>query len=727
MTPKFDRWGNPGDLKRAILIPFITFVALVIGGATLQIYWHEQDERDRNMEIAVDRVHRTIDEILDERYNDLKVVASLISDRKEIVDAFVKMDRTSLYNNSRDIYDSLSSSHMATHLYFIDTDRTTFLRVHAPQTHGDVINRTTLLRAEKSGSVEVGLEMGLLGTLTARVVMPWMNEDRRIGYIELGIELGDVLLNSGSRHGLQSFLFIPKKFLDRRKWEEGMEMLGRPADWDRFSDLVLVANTGQRSTSLVARIGSLGEVDGISHVTDRDGTAYALSRLKFYDVGGRELAFLFLLEDPTGAKDSLESPVAVFIQDLLVGGGILGLVLWSVVRRVERHGQSLGQANRELGLAKEALEARTRELGLIETRQRAILDTTADGLTVIDEHGAIALFNKSAEVIFGHSATDVIGQDISILFPPAGVGDSGDVLYHFKEASVTPTGVRLERMARRKSGKLIPVELAMADASVLDRRFIVATFQDIRWRKTMEKRLQEALEHQRAVNAEQRAFVAMANHEFRTPLAIIDGAAQLLLRHSGRMGGAEISEKLQQIRSAVQRMTEQMESTLILMRSDSGAVVFSPGPCDLAELVRAVCVRQAILSPSHEIVIDVGRLPATIVGDKNLLDHVVSNLISNAAKYSGEDRYVYVTGYAEDGYAVVSVEDHGLGIEQDDIPKLFQRFFRGSATQHIRGTGIGLSLVKQFVEMHGGTVAVESRIGRGSTFTVRLPISLQNF
>jgi PAS domain S-box-containing protein len=236
------------------------------------------------------------------------------------------------------------------------------------------------------------------------------------------------------------------------------------------------------------------------------------------------------------------------------------------------------------------------------------------------------------------------------------------------------------------------------------------------------KELSRALNKERKVNALQRQFVAMASHEFRTPLAIIDGAAQRLTRRKGEYSADFIAEKSQQIRQAVNRMVELMESILSFEKLEVGALQVQPDTCQLDDIVLGCCVQQRDLSKSFSIVVDIDALPRTIMADSSALIQVFTNLLSNAVKYSANSRTIEVRGWSEGDYARVSVRDFGLGIDEDDLRHMFERYFRARTSTGIAGTGIGLNLVKLIVDLHGGTVEIESKKGQGSTFTVSLPI-----
>ncbi len=243
--------------------------------------------------------------------------------------------------------------------------------------------------------------------------------------------------------------------------------------------------------------------------------------------------------------------------------------------------------------------------------------------------------------------------------------------------------------------------------------------------KILEQReLEAALAKEREINGLQRQFVSMVSHEFRTPLAIIDGNAQRLLRRHVSMTPERAVDALQKVRHAVARLTELMESVLNASRLEEGHISYTPGPCNLAEILREICDSYAEIYPDHKIHMDIDGLPDVVIADSSLVRQVVSNLTSNAVKYSPAGTTIWVTGSEdlEEGGAFIAIRDEGVGIPKAELSQLCSRFFRASTSTGIAGTGIGLHLVQHFVAMHGGRIDVESVEGQGSTFTVRLPL-----
>jgi signal transduction histidine kinase len=234
--------------------------------------------------------------------------------------------------------------------------------------------------------------------------------------------------------------------------------------------------------------------------------------------------------------------------------------------------------------------------------------------------------------------------------------------------------------------------------------------------------LEEGLESERRLTAQQRDFVSMTSHEFRTPLTIIDGHAQRLIKMSDRIAPADVAERGARIRSAVQRITNIMDSLLGASRVLDGNAVFHPSEVNPGALLRDACQAHRDATRGALITEDYSSLPMTIRGDAKLLFHAFSNLISNAIKYSPPGSPVEVVASQEQAWLVVQVRDFGIGIPARDRERLFERYFRGSNATGIAGTGVGLHLVAMVVNLHRGEVFAESLESVGSRFIVRLPV-----
>ena len=265
----------------------------------------------------------------------------------------------------------------------------------------------------------------------------------------------------------------------------------------------------------------------------------------------------------------------------------------------------------------------------------------------------------------------------------------------------------------------LPVFIANRVLSVIT---VLITGIMVHFRAKLERTLGDALAKEKSASATQRAFVSMVSHEFRTPLTIIDGEAYRLIKIRDTITPEDIDKRARSIRLSVARMVNLIEGVLYSSRAQENKVVVNAERVNLRALVRSVCEEQARVAAGHTIEYALGDLPPVIQADRNLLTYVFDNLISNAVKYSPEGSTVLVGGDTVEGRAVVEVRDRGIGIPAEDLPKLFEPYFRAGNASGIPGSGVGLYIVKTFVGLHGGRVTVESAEGRGSVFQVHLPV-----
>ena len=252
---------------------------------------------------------------------------------------------------------------------------------------------------------------------------------------------------------------------------------------------------------------------------------------------------------------------------------------------------------------------------------------------------------------------------------------------------------------------------------------VVITGVMVYYRVRLEQTLAEALAREKSASATQRAFVSMVSHEFRTPLTIIDAEAYRLTRIKDTISPDDIEKRAKSIRSSVTRMINLIEGVLYSARAQENKIVCNIERVNLRSLVRLVCHEQGRVASGYQIECDIADLPAMIKGDGNLLTYVFDNLVQNAIKYSPEGTTIRVVGRLDGNRAVVEVHDQGIGVPADDLPKLFEPYFRARNASGMPGSGVGLYIVRTFVGLHGGEVVVESTLGQGSVFTVMLPVA----
>jgi len=234
------------------------------------------------------------------------------------------------------------------------------------------------------------------------------------------------------------------------------------------------------------------------------------------------------------------------------------------------------------------------------------------------------------------------------------------------------------------------------------------------------QRAETALARESEAKRQLRQFLSMVSHEFRTPLAIIDSAAQMLEMRAAKADPGSLS-RLATIRGGVQRLLGLIDTCLADEQLDSGTMVMHEQSFDPITMVEVTLAQHHIAAPGHRFQME-GEPNLAVWGDPGLIALALNNLIGNAVKYSPEGSEVIVSTRrdGQDDSVILTVADQGIGIPEEDLSGIFERFHRASNARGVSGSGIGLHMVRQIVEMHGGTVSVDSRQGQGSCFTVRL-------
>lgn len=234
--------------------------------------------------------------------------------------------------------------------------------------------------------------------------------------------------------------------------------------------------------------------------------------------------------------------------------------------------------------------------------------------------------------------------------------------------------------------------------------------------------LQRSLEQERELGELKSRFVTTVSHEFRTPLGIIMSAVELLQHYSDRLPDEEKMRQMQEIQSSTKHMGGLMEQVLLLGRAEAGKLTCKPLQIDLAEFSeRIIDETQSISNRKCPITLVVENDLADARADEALLRHILGNLVTNAVKYSPAGEEVTLRLRREGPNAVISVGDRGIGIPEKDRERLFEAFHRCSNVGDTPGTGLGLVIVKRCVDLHSGTIEIESDVGKGTTFIVRLP------
>lgn len=232
--------------------------------------------------------------------------------------------------------------------------------------------------------------------------------------------------------------------------------------------------------------------------------------------------------------------------------------------------------------------------------------------------------------------------------------------------------------------------------------------------------LEDALDFERNTTEMQRRVLAIASHEFRTPLAIIDSAAQRLERHADDVQPNEIRTSTRRIRSTVNQLIRMIDDTLEHARIERGGHAFKPVLADIGTTIAECCAKFCEQDPELRIELTLPTTPPLLF-DHALIARALENLVSNAIKYSETAARIAITAAADSEDVRITVRDYGIGVQKDDRAQIFGEFYRAPNVSGRPGTGLGLTIVRQIISMHGGQIEVVDTEGQGTTFQINLP------
>ncbi len=403
---------------------------------------------------------------------------------------------------------------------------------------------------------------------------------------------------------------------------------------------------------------------------------------------------------------------------LLVGDHVLGVVAMFARRPVnETTPSALTAVTNALAVGIDRHRAETARESLLlgersareaaedaEKRYRGLFEGVADTILVTDGDRNYRDANAAASALLGYSRAELIQlqADDVVAVEPTWTREEFD-----RFASEGKWQGQLE--LRRKDGSLVPVEAHATVVQLPDGPVYLSVIRDISERKQLERL--------------QRDFLAMVTHDLRSPLTAIKGWAQIMRRRAG------LDERSRQTVSRILTQVEQMNRLIgdlaELVRIEAGQLQLRREPCDLMELARDQVALVELQVEGHVLRIDGGEDPLTAMVDRQRIGQVLQNLLVNAVKYSPNGGNIVLRLDVVDDNVRIDVVDQGMGIPPDQLEQLFERFYRAGVTG-AGGLGLGLHISKMLVEAHGGRIVVTSTPGRGSTFTVALPLASPN-
>jgi PAS domain S-box-containing protein len=444
--------------------------------------------------------------------------------------------------------------------------------------------------------------------------------------------------------------------------------------------------------------GGAADVQPLLHQTasQREATPAPFVSTRLLDFAGRQWRLRI---------DAAEAPAAVKrgATAVLAGGTLISALIFALLQSFA------GARTRALKLA----DGMTHELRESEARTRAVLDNTLDAIITIDEQGLIESFNLAAEKLFGYATEEVLGRNVKMLMPAPYADEHDGYLRAYRQTGVRKIiGIGREVLGQRADGSCFPMELAVTEVIVNDRRRFIGLVRDITERKKMEQLKNE--------------FVSTVSHELRTPLTSIRGSLGLL---EGGLAGELPTQAKALIGIAANncdRLVDLINDILDIERIASGRMSFQFATQPLLPLIEQAIEANQGFAVQHEVRIElVARLAdegkARVDADRFL--QVLANLLSNAAKFSPSGETVDVSLQRRGDRLRIEVVDRGSGIPDEFRARIFEKFSQadGSTTRAKGGSGLGLSISRALVERMGGEIGFNSEPGHGACFWFELP------
>jgi PAS domain S-box-containing protein len=406
-----------------------------------------------------------------------------------------------------------------------------------------------------------------------------------------------------------------------------------------------------------------------------------------------------------------------------------------------------------------------------EEQFEALFNYATIGIVVTDNKGRIVNFNKQAEKKFGYTKEEVLGQPVEVLIPAEFHDKHENYRQSFyKQPSPRDMGHGRDLFARKKDGSVFPVEVSLSNYTLNGKLFVIAFVINITVRKENEavvlkqkqelerittevrqlnaglekkiedrtKMLRETLKALESSKEELSAslrtekelgelksrFVAMASHEFKTPLSTILSSAYLLEQYNDTDAADKRNKHIGRIKTAVEDMRSILDDFLSLDKLEEGLIQANINTIGAAECfveIENAIQEMGVHLRKGQTINFHSEGDNQVKLDKHLLKNILINLLSNAIKFSSENSTIRVACSVNEDDFILSVKDEGIGISDEDKQHLFERFFRAKNAVNIQGTGLGLHIVAKYVELMQGRIALDSKLNSGTIFTIHIP------
>jgi two-component system NtrC family sensor kinase len=637
-------------IRKAILLPLAFALLFLLAFSISGAYWLQRHQFDQNVQQQLNSVQQLFNITLRNEADHLNTFIDFIMNDPKIYRSYLAKDRQLLYENTKFIFRNIENRHHITHFYFHNPDRTCFLRVHKPSSHGDLIDRYTLKKAAEGRAVSYGIELGPFGTLTLRVVQPWWVNNKLIGYIELGREVEYIIPAMKDILGYDFFFLVNIRHLNRQMWEEGLKISGHQGRWEEIPGHVIIGRTMDSAPKEINNYMEMFPAEKenlIFKITEGD-KKYRGGFGPLKVASGEDIGEIIAIKDFTGdvAKQQVSTILVIVCMAVL---SLLFLLFYFHIGRMEKRLIKIHDFLTE--------EIETRKSVEKELQQhKASLEATVSQRT----------------------------------------------------AELTETNRRLQiEIAERKYAE----ENLQEAHDKLEERVAERS-------EALEKTYDQLL-HAEKLSAIGKLSASIA-HEFNNPIYgirnVLDGLRkrQTLDEKNRDMVNLAIKEC-----DRIAKLTKDLQS---FNRPTSGLMTL----LDVHEAIEdmLLLVKKEFIQKKIKVKKYFAEDLPHIQGIPDQIKQVMLNMLNNAgASMPAAGGEITLTTEKQDAQIAIHIADTGVGIKPENMDRIFEPFF--STKSAVKGTGLGLSVSYGIIKRHGGKIEVESSPGKGTTFTILLPIIQQ--
>lgn len=658
-----------GNVRGRVLIPLTLTFVLLTSVFVYTSYRMRMEEYENRVQHRYKRVQSALTSLVDNHTDMMSTAIAFISSQERFTHAMLAKDREALLKHGTAVFENTLERQQITHFYFYDKNGNMVLRVYQPENKTAAHTRYTRQQAMSSGKPFSGLELGNGGTFTLRTVHPWMVDGQLIGYIELGQEIDHILQELKVITEVDFIILISKKRLERAAWETGMQLLGRHADWDLLSDKVIIDQTIPLPAPVAVRFATAGATsEQLGAIVETNGKYYRSLSFPLRDAAGQVVGDFVMLRDLTEQTRAFRAfMVQVAAFSLLLCGGLFGFA-YRVLGNVDMQlAESRKRLNEEL--AKQAQTNRQLECEIAERKD------AEERLVELNEHLEQRVHSRTSELNSLNKALENAYKDLQ--------AQQATIVQQDKMACIGQLAASVAHDINN------PIGFVTGNLEVLESY----------WKKMA-----------RFVAAQHDALRSCASQE---KLAEIEQCRQKL----------KVDYMLDEFNDVVTESlegTERVKKIVLNLKGFSRLDEPEARQADIHDCLESTLgIVWNELRYKADVKKEYGTIPEIFCYPQQL-NQVFMNLLINASQAIEQWGEITITTWSDAANLFVAIKDTGCGIPSENLERLFEPFFttKGAGI----GTGLGLSIVHDIITRHHGEIAVESELGKGTVFTIRLSL-----